>query len=529
MAGMDLTRCRELPDSIQVDAGSGWQPATGSGSERGVAGVTVRFGGSERLAITVEAVAGVRAVRLRWRQRIAGCRMLGDAWERGYGDLEWRGLVPERQMPWYVLIHDGQALHGLGVETGGAAMAAWLADSDGITLELDLRCGGLPVRPGRRSIAAATVVVRPGRRGEDEHAAAHAFCRLLCPAPRLPSAPVFGLNDWYYAYGTQDGAGVRRDARRAAGWCEGLPVQPWVVIDGGWQEGAGGDGVGVGGRFAGNARFGDMARLAADVSAAGSRPGLWLRPLQSMRTDDDRLLLSAKREGRTLDPSRAEVLAEVQDRVHTAVGWGYGLLKHDFSTFDVFGRWGFQMGTGVTADGWGFADPTRTSAEILRGLYVAIRAAAGDALVLGCNTVGHLAAGLEELQRTGDDTSGRSWERTRRMGPNTLAMRMPQHGAFFCADADCIGLTPAIPWELNRAWLDAVAGSGTALFVSPHPEAVGPEQDAALRAAFALAAAAPPSSAALDWRETTTPTAWKTPSGVQNWTWGDGAEPHCPP
>ncbi len=158
-----------------------------------------------------------------------------------------------------------------------------------------------------------------------------------------------------------------------------------------------------------------------------------------------------------------------------------------------------------------------------------IRAAAGDALVLGCNTVGHLAAGLEELQRTGDDTSGRSWERTRRMGPNTLAMRMPQHGAFFCADADCIGLTNAIPWSLNRAWLEAVAGSGTALFVSPHPDAIGPEQDAALRAAFALAASAPLSSAALDWRETTAPTAWRTASGSQNWTWGDGADAYCPP
>lgn len=521
---MDATRCLDLPAIVQVDAGSGWQTAGGAGAERAAAGVTVRFARSAGLAITVEAADGVRALRLRWPQPIAGCRLLGDAWERGYGDLEWRGLVAERIMPWYVLIHDGACLHGLGVATGGAAMAAWQIDAGGATLELDLRCGGLPVRPGRRAIAAATVIARPGRPGEDEHAAAHAFCRLLCPAPRLPAAPVLGVNDWYYAYGSQDGAGARRDAARVASWCDGLAVRPWLVVDGGWQQGTDAGGMG-GGPFVGSPRFGDMARLAADIAAAGARPGLWLRPLQAAAGDDARLLLPVAREGRTLDPSLPEVLADVRRRVGTAVEWGYGLLKHDFSTFDALGRWGFQMQGGVTADGWAFADRTRTSAEILRGLYAAIRAAAGSALVMGCNTVGHLAAGLEELQRTGDDTSGRAWERTRRMGPNTLAMRMPQHGAFFCADADCVGLTTAIPWELNRAWLEALAASGTALFVSPHPDAVGPAQDAALRAAFAQAAAAPAASAALDWREGTAPQVWRTANGERHWSWVADATP----
>lgn len=526
---MDPARCTGIPDLALIDADGSWRPAERTADGFAAAGVTVRLRRGAGLEVAVEAPAGVRAVRLRWRFPVAGCRLLGDAWERGYGDLEWRGLCAERPMPWYVLIHDGSCLHGLGVATGGGAMASWQVDAGGAVLDLDLRCGGAPVRPGGRAIAAATVLARRGTPGEDEHAAARAFCRLLCPAPRLPALPVLGLNDWYYAYGTQDGAGACRDAARAAAWCDGLAVRPWVVIDGGWQ--AGGDAGGLGGSaFAGNARFGDMARLADGMAAAGARPGLWLRPLQALAGTPDRLLLAAPREGRTLDPSLPEALADVQARVRAAVGWGYGLIKHDFSTFDVCGRWGFQMRDGAAADGWSFADPTRTTAEVLRGLYAAIRAAAGDALVLGCNTVGHLAAGLEELQRTGDDTSGRSWERTRRMGPNTLAMRMPQHGAFFCADADCVGLTAAIPWDLNRAWLEAVASSGTALFVSPHPDAVGPEQDAALRAAFRLAASAPAPSAALDWRDGTAPQRWRTAAGERAWRWdGDGAPALCPP
>jgi alpha-galactosidase len=517
---MDPTRCLAAPDLILVDPGDGWRAHAGSG-------VAVELVRGDGLAVLVGA-ARIARLRLRWRLAVGAVRLLGDAWERGYGDLEWRGVVAERAMPWYVLIHDGAALHGLGVATGGAAMAAWFVDAGGVTLELDLRCGGLAVEPGARLIAAATVIARCGTPGEDEHAAAHAFCRRMCPAPRLPAQPVLGLNDWYYAYGSQDGAGVRRDAERLARWCDGLAVRPWCVIDGGWEAGVDPGGLG-GGDFSGRPAFGDMGELASAVAACGVRPGLWLRPLQAPLGWSGPLL-AAPREGRVLDPSTPEALADVQRRVRVATAWGYQLLKHDFSTFDVCGRWGFQMGGGVAADGWAFADRGRTTAEILRGLYAAIRAAAGDALVLGCNTVGHLAAGLEELQRTGDDTSGRAWERTRKMGPNTLAMRMPQHGAFFAADADCIGLTTAIPWQLNRAWLEAVAGSGTALFVSPHPDAVGAEQDTALRAAFATAAASPAPAAALDWRDTTAPCRWRTAAGERSFAWDDdGALVPCPP
>jgi alpha-galactosidase len=271
-----------------------------------------------------------------------------------------------------------------------------------------------------------------------------------------------------------------------------------------------------------------MQQLATDIRARGAQAGLWLRVLQAPK-GTTKHLLNVPRDGLVLDPSRDEVLAEVQRRVSIAAGWGYGMLKHDFTTFDCFGKWGFAMGGSVTDDGWAFADTTRTSAEIISALYTTIRQAAGQSLLIGCNTIGHLAAGTHEIQRTGDDTSGRAWERTRRMGPNTLAMRMPQHGSFFCADADCVGITPNIPWHLNHAWLDAVATSGTALFVSPHPDAVGSEQDAALRQAFATAASAPPASAAIDWRETTAPQQWRTALGNRQWQWDHtGSQVKCP-
>ena len=55
---------------------------------------------------------------------------------------------------------------------------------------------------------------------------------------------------------------------------------------------------------------------------------------------------------------------------------------------------------------------------VIKDLYDAMRrGVSDDTLLMGCNTMPHLSAGVFELSRTGDDTSGRIWERTRLMGP----------------------------------------------------------------------------------------------------------------
>jgi alpha-galactosidase len=166
------------------------------------------------------------------------------------------------------------------------------------------------------------------------------------------------------------------------------------------------------------------------------------------------------------------------------------------------------MGPDLTEKGWHFHDRSKTTAEIVVDLYRTIRQSAGDAVLIGCNTIGHLSAGLVHAQRIGDDTSGREWSRTRKMGVNTLAFRMAQHNTFFAADADCVPVTDAIPWKLTRQWLDLVARSGTALFVSVDPAKIRQEHKPALKAAFAEAARWQKPGAATDWMDTTTPEAW---------------------
>jgi alpha-galactosidase len=510
----------ESDGELQHQGGGRW---TGPGMEL----LTDTRGG--QLAILLRAPgAAVKRARLRWQTGPAptGARILGDAWERGYGDLEWRGLVPERVMPWYFLLHDGDRTHGCGVRTNPAALCWWQADGKGMSLWLDVRCGGAGVRLGDRELGAATIVVREGQAGESPFGAAQAFCRAMCDAPRLADHIVYGSNNWYYAYGRSSHEQILEDARIVVEHSPDGPNRPYMVIDSGWQVRNRWDG--------GNEHFPDMPGLAGAMADAGARPGVWYRPLAVPEDTDPGLLLSDVRLADTpffteptLDPTVPEARERIGADTRRLVEWGYRLLKHDFSTIDLFGHYGPQLGSVLTKDGWALHDRSITTAEAVRQLHADIRQAAGDAVVIGCNTMGHLGAGLFELQRTGDDTSGQEWDRTRRMGVNTLAFRMPQHAAFFAADADCVGLTNAVPWELNRQWLELLAASGTPLFVSAAPDALGPEQRAALKDAFALASQPLVPGEPLDWMDTTCPRRWRLNEEVREFDWfgSEGAVP----
>ena len=59
---------------------------------------------NEHLAIFLTAqTSKVKWIKLRWNNLSwdKNVRFLGDAWERGYGDMEWKGMNPNRFMPWY--------------------------------------------------------------------------------------------------------------------------------------------------------------------------------------------------------------------------------------------------------------------------------------------------------------------------------------------------------------------------------------------------------------------------------------------
>jgi alpha-galactosidase len=196
------------------------------------------------------------------------------------------------------------------------------------------------------------------------------------------------------------------------------------------------------------------------------------------------------------------------------------MVKHDFTTYDITGRWGSGMKDNITSPGWSFNDRTKTTAEIINHLYRSIREAAGDGIyVIGCNTMSHLSAGVFELCRIGDDTSGREWARTRKMGVNTLGFRIPQHNTFYAADADCVGLTNQVPWEKNKQWMQLLAESGAPLFISAQPDALGAEQKALIKKCFAQAAHVQPIGEPLDWLTNPLPAKWKLNNKEVDFNW----------
>ncbi len=524
---LDLVRS---PDAVMVQTAGADVRLVRGGGDRWSGGdiavtTTTRAGGVD-IALSSPATA-IKRIHLRWRGDLSSTRLIvGDAWERGYGDLEWRGWVPDRVMPWYFATFDGTATHAYGVRTSPRAFCFWQVDPEGVSLWADTRSGGVGVQLGARTLDVCTVICRAGRDGESSFAAVHAFCAQMCARPRLPRHPLYGSNDWYWAYGKNSAATVLADTQHIVELSPAGDNRPFVVIDDGWQPGRGADKAGVGTWDRGNEKFPDLPGLAAQVRQAGAQPGIWIRPLQAPADTPDSWRLS--RDRGVLDPSVAEVREKVAADVARLRRWGFELIKHDYTTFDIFGRWGNQMGAPMTRDGWTFASgPARTTAEVIDELYGAIRTAADESLVIGCNTVSHLSAGHFEICRVGDDTSGTEWARTRKMGVNTLAFRGAQHGAFYVADADCVGVTNAVPWSLNRQWLDLLSRSGTMLFVSLAPDALGADQRRDLTAALARAAVSQPLGEPLDWQRSVYPSEWRLGGETRTYDWvgADGAGP----
>lgn len=516
-----------VPDLVAVSKGTGGpvRPVPVRAGQAAAFGVTVSCEEAPAgLTVTVTTDGGPLArVGLRWSHRPVTGLVLGDAWERGYGDLGWQPVRPERLLPWYWLAHDPDTggTQGMGVRVGPAAFCGWTVDGTGTTLWLDLRNGGSPLLGPARRIAAATVVDVVTH--ADPFAAARELCSRMAPASVPAAGPLVGVNDWYHAYGEGTSATTTlRDARYIAELAGDGPVRPFAVVDGGWSEGGGC----AGGPYTRGlpGRFDDMPALAADVRALDVRPGIWIRPT-AIVDPAGRALRPGPRPAPELplDLSLAENLASVRRDVDTVVGWGYELVKFDFSTFDLFGRFGPAMGWELTDGGWHHADRSLTNAELLTRLYRTIADAAGDAVLIACNTVGHLASGLVHAQRVGDDTSGRDWERTRLMGVNSLAFRLPQHGVLFAADPDCVACTPQTPWALNRLFLDVVARSGTPLFVAVDPRSRdrGVDDDIGAAVRLALAGGEPGGLEPVDWLGTSAPTRWRGSGALTTYSWDE--------
>lgn len=520
------------PNSVTVGAEGFTNDLEFVGGKWSGHGVDVEIALDGHVSVTAPS-NGLCWVRMDWRHAWPqGAVCLGDTWERSYGDLEWKSIsVDERLAPWYFLVNDGKHTDGYGVEVQPNAFACWKVSTAGHSLRLDLRAGSRPVRLGTRTLDAVRIVTRRG--GDDETAfrAGRSFCRMMCPRPRLPKEPVFGYNDWYCAYGRNTATNFLADAAFISKCASGLAVRPYVVMDDGWQEhsppwikentGVWQSGTGPWNRS--GKSFGmEMPEFCRKIAALGARPGLWYRPLAAWEGVPDEL--RQKERPGCFDPTHPEVRRMIAGDMRRFREWGFNLVKIDYLTYDVCRLWTLgDMGELVVPDGGAtWRDDTRTTCEVLKDLYTAMREGAeDDMIIIGCNALNHLAAGLFEVQRIGNDTSGRRWEQTRKYGVNTLGFRSIQDRTFFAADGDCCGLAEvgAVPWSKNAQWLDLLARSGTPLFVSWSRHLADDSFERALSAAFRAAAAWPATGEPLDWMTNRFPAHWRFADGDAVYEW----------
>ena len=495
----------------------------------------------DRLAVSVSSEKSpLFHIRLRWNftedeKRREAVRVMGDTWERTYGELEWRSIVPQRFMPWYMLVSngsdtvpdtEGRRTEGFGVEVRPNAVCSWQYDTYGVTLWLDVRCGGDGVLLGGRTLDICRIVMKDYT-DISAFSAGCEFCREMCRDGLIPDHMIYGSNNWYYAVGNSSHEQILRDARLVSSLTKGCENRPYMVIDDGWQKHP------CDGPWdSGNERFPDMARLAREIAAEGAIPGIWVRYLKDshMETLGNDFRIPSRPE--ILDPSLPEVIEQVKKDTKRITDWGYKLIKHDFTCVDIFGEYGFDRHTYLAANGWSFRDRSRTTAEITLALYRAIREAAGDdVIIIGCNTPSHLSAGLVHLYRTGNDTSARHFERTRICGVNALAFRMIQNGIFYLCDADCASHAGRIDWNQNREWLRAVGESGTALFISADPDLTDGKIQCDMRDALSRNSKGLDTMVPIDWMENTAPERYLV-NGEEvsyNWYAPDGTWRFIPP
>ena len=347
-------------------------------------------------------------VKCRWNGSFdKSVKICGDAFERGYGDLEFRGIVPERVMAWYFIAHTADSNSGYGVKVRPNAFCFWQADKAGVTLWLDIRCGSQPLALEGKTLDVVTIVFDESK--EQVFDFMKSFCKSMSDQPLSVSEPVYGSNNWYYAYGNSSAEQIIEDTKLIAELTCDLEVRPYMVIDDGWQfnseNGECNSTIGT----VSNHKFNDMKALANLIKDHDVKPGLWVRPLKCNPNSINKDILS-NRDSNFLDPSLDESMEVIAaDIQRITKEWGYQLIKYDFSTYDVLGCFVQKVDVQMTQGDWEFKNKM-TTAQVIKKLYKTVYENANGATIIGCNCVSHLGSGYFHLHRSGDDTSEFSCE-----------------------------------------------------------------------------------------------------------------------
>ena len=93
------------------------------------------------------------------------------------------------------------------------------------------------------------------------------FCGQMCEDPILPKYPIYGSNNWYYAYGKSSESEILADCDYILNLTKDIENKPYMVIDDCWQEHHRLNEYNGGPWTKGNEKFPDMKALADKISA----------------------------------------------------------------------------------------------------------------------------------------------------------------------------------------------------------------------------------------------------------------------
>ncbi len=345
----------------------------------------------------------------------------------------------------------------IGAETAQVVKFHAAVDADEIQLIWGTRGESIPLAAGEELTLDEIRLVFEASPFEAHRSYAREVAAANAPA-WLPDAPATGWSTWYVFYEDVDEEDVRRNldflaARREAG----APTVDVIQVDDGWQ------------RVWGDWRAGDdfpsgMAALAADITAAGFRPGLWMAPLYVDRStdtwqqnpdwwvrDDDGTQRSFNNFGTgdyaILDVTHPDaagwLAAQIRDRV--AEGWPY--LKLDFLYA------GAEEGVRAV--------PMTGMQAYRRAMAIIVDAAGPDTELLASGAPVLPTVGWFHAFRTGADIAfGHDPDPRReflRWQTRCTAARSWMNGVWWWNDADAILLRE--PYTAAEAWGAAVSNA----------------------------------------------------------------------
>ncbi|MFN8556092.1 MAG: alpha-galactosidase [Dehalococcoidia bacterium] len=376
-------------------------------------------------------------------------------------------------------------------------------------LEGHVLAAGASVRGATLMVACGDDPVALAERYADE-AARRMQAR---PAATVPT----GWCSWYYFYNQITDQNVRDNLATL----QRLPYAvDYAQIDDGYQA-ATGDWLTPNERFPHG-----MQPLAAQIAAAGFRPGLWLAPFTLNR---DARVLAERPEWALRDADGAVIFQDIWlgpcaglDCTHPgAREW----LRHLIRT--IVHEWGYtflKLDALFTAchPGARHHVPNTTAAANLRLGLETIREAAGDgAFILGCTCPFGPAVGLVDAMRVGPDVEARWFNGLLPSAKHAMRLSLQRtflHRRWWLNDPDCLSLrdyeaplaSGTLTLEEARFLATGIALSGGLAVLSDDLTTLSEERrDVALRVLPPTGRAARP----LDLLERETPSLWALPLG----------------